>query len=111
MLCAGREHSELDILLFDELFDHIARVDRVLTSPGGSLLLSGRSGVGRSTAVSLVAHMHHMDIVTPHISRNYSIKHFKSDLKTVRINQCIRMLLFVCLFIATCYTGYAANWY
>ncbi len=84
--CVGREHHELDILLFHELLDHIARVDRVLTSPGGSLLLSGRSGVGRSTAVSLVAHMHQMEIFTPHISRAYSLKHFKTDLKTVRIN-------------------------
>lgn len=83
---AGHEYHEMDVLLFHELLDHIARVDRVLTSPGGSLLLSGRSGVGRSTAVSLVAHMHQIDIVTPHVSRAYSLKHFKNDLKTVSIN-------------------------
>ena len=83
--CTGRENNEMDILLFHELLDHVARVDRVLTSPGGSLLLSGRSGVGRSSAVSLVAHMHQIDIVTPHISRSYSLKHFKNDLKNVRI--------------------------
>jgi len=79
----GREHHELDILLFHEVLDHIARIDRVLTSPGGSLLLSGRSGVGRHTAVSLVAHMHQMEIITPHVSRNYHLKQFKNDLKNV----------------------------
>ena len=83
LIPTGREHHELDILLFHEVLDHIARVDRVLTSPGGSLLLSGQSGVGRRTAVSLVAHMHQLELFTPHISRSYSLKHFKIDLKNV----------------------------
>ena len=83
MCSVGREHQELDIVLFHEVLDHIARFDRVLTSPGGSLLLSGRSGVGRRTALLLTAHMHQIDIVTPHISRNYGLKQFKNDLKTV----------------------------
>ena len=66
------------------MLDHIAHVDRVLSYPGGSLLLAGRSGVGRRTAVRLVAHMHHIEIITPHVSRNYTIKNFKNDLKNVR---------------------------
>ena len=61
----------------------MARVDRVLTTPGGSLLLAGRSGVGRRTAVTLVAHMHQMTLFSPKISRGYGLKHFKNDLKTV----------------------------
>jgi len=65
--------------------DNLARVERVLTMPGGSLLLAGRSGVGRRTAVLLVAHMHHMELITPKITRSYSIKQFKSDLKTVNV--------------------------
>lgn len=74
---------ELDIIIFHEVLDHMARIDRVLTAPGGSLLLSGRSGVGRRTALSVVAHMHHMEIFTPHITRSYGLKHFQADLKTV----------------------------
>lgn len=79
----GREQCELNIFIFREVLDYIAHIDRVLSSPGGSLLLAGRSGSGRRTAVKLVAHMHHMDIVTPHISRTYSVKHFRNDLKQV----------------------------
>lgn len=82
----GREHFEMSIVIFREVLEHVANIDRVLSSPGGSLLLAGRSGAGRRTAVKLVAHMHSMDIVTPHISRNYSVKHFKNDLKQVSIN-------------------------
>ena len=84
MVCtAGRENRDLDIVVFKEVLDNIARVERVLTMPGGSLLLAGRSGVGRRTAVLLVAHMHHMELITPKITRGYSIKQFKNDLKTV----------------------------
>ena len=82
-LFSGREHIELDIFLFREVLEHMVRVDRVLTSPGGSLLLSGQSGVGRRTAVRLVAHMHQLQITTPHISRSYTLKTFKNDLKSV----------------------------
>ena len=83
MTYSGREHIELDMFLFHEVLDHMARVDRVLTSPGGSLLLSGQSGVGRRSAVRLVAHMHQLEVVTPHISRSYTLKHFKNDLNNV----------------------------
>ena len=81
---AARENRELDILIFREVLENIARVDRVLTKPGGSLLLAGRSGVGRRTAVTLVTHMHNITLVTPKVSRGYGLKHFKNDLKTVR---------------------------
>ncbi|XP_065136472.1 cytoplasmic dynein 2 heavy chain 1 [Paramisgurnus dabryanus] len=79
----GRENRELDILLFPEVLDYMSRINRVLSSPGGSLLLAGRSGVGRRTATSVVSHMHGATLFTPKISRSYSLKHFKSDLKTV----------------------------
>lgn len=84
VLCvAGREQSDLDVVVFQEVLEHMARVDRVLTMPGGSLLLAGRSGVGRRTAVLVTAHMHQMTLFTPKVSRNYGVKHFRNDLKVV----------------------------
>lgn len=83
MISVARENRELDILLFKEVFDNIARVDRVLTKPGGSLLMAGRSGVGRRTAADLVAHMHNIQVFTPKVSRGYGLKQFRTDLKTV----------------------------
>lgn len=83
MYATGRDFKELDILLFREVLDHMARIDRVLTCPGGSLLLSGRSGVGRRSALSVVAHMHQMEVFTPHITRTYGLKQFRADLKSV----------------------------
>uniref|UniRef100_A0A3Q2VKF8 Cytoplasmic dynein 2 heavy chain 1 n=1 Tax=Haplochromis burtoni TaxID=8153 RepID=A0A3Q2VKF8_HAPBU len=79
----SRDNRELDLLLFWEVCDFVSRVDRVLSRPGGSLLLAGRSGVGRHTATCLVSHMHGYTLFTPKISRGYTLKHFNSDLKTV----------------------------
>ena len=69
--------------MFKEVLENIARIDRVFTQPSGSLVLAGRSGVGRRTAVMLVAHMHQVTVVTPKVSRGYGVKQFKNDLKTV----------------------------
>ena len=84
-LSIGREYYEMSIYIFQEVLRHISSIDRVLSSPGGSLLMAGRSGVGRRTALKLVTHLHKMDIVTLNISRNYSLKHFKNDLKAVSV--------------------------
>ncbi|XP_029699181.1 cytoplasmic dynein 2 heavy chain 1 isoform X3 [Takifugu rubripes] len=79
----SRDNRELDLLLFREVCEFVSRVDRVLSRPGGSLLLAGRSGVGRHTATYLVSHMHGCTLFTPKVSRGYSLKHFSSDLRAV----------------------------
>uniref|UniRef100_W5MJK1 Cytoplasmic dynein 2 heavy chain 1 n=1 Tax=Lepisosteus oculatus TaxID=7918 RepID=W5MJK1_LEPOC len=79
----GRDNRELDILLFHEVLEYMSRVDRVLSYPGGSLLLAGRAGVGRRTATCVVSHMHGATLFTPKISRGYGLKQFKNDLKNV----------------------------
>ncbi|KFP28061.1 Cytoplasmic dynein 2 heavy chain 1, partial [Colius striatus] len=79
----GRDKKETEILLFQEVLSYMSKVDRVLSFPGGSLLLAGRSGVGRRTITSLVSHMHGAVLITPKISRGYELKQFKNDLKHV----------------------------
>ena len=44
-----REFKEMNVHLFDELLELIAYTERVLSKPGGCLLMAGRSGVGRKT--------------------------------------------------------------
>ena len=48
---------------------------------GGSLLLVGRSGVGRRSSVSIVAQMHRMEVFSPNMTLNYGKKDFQNDLK------------------------------
>ncbi|UJR10563.1 hypothetical protein I4U23_014763 [Adineta vaga] len=77
------DYRDTDVFIFREILDAIVRCDRVLTTPGGSLLLAGRSGVGRRTAVGIVASMNNMKLFSPKVSRAYGIKQFKNDLKII----------------------------
>ncbi|XP_068211563.1 cytoplasmic dynein 2 heavy chain 1 [Palaemon carinicauda] len=79
----SREKQELNLLIFTEVLDVMARVDRVLTVPGGSLLLAGRSGIGRRTAVTVIANLHGIKVVSPNMGIGYNIKNFRNDLKMV----------------------------
>lgn len=81
-----REEKELNMLLFTEILDHIARVDRVLSEDGGHLLLIGRTGVGRRTAVTLVCYLHNYEFATPAVTRDYGLTQFKNELKAVMIS-------------------------
>ncbi|GMH35100.1 hypothetical protein BSKO_02968 [Bryopsis sp. KO-2023] len=78
-----REQKPLNLVLLPEVLDRIARFDCVLSRPGGSMVLTGSSGIGRRVCVALVAFMHHMKVFSPQISRGYSVKNFKEDLKEV----------------------------
>ena len=60
-----REVKELNILLFPEVLDRVARFNRVLSQPGGHLLLAGKAGVGRRTTTALVAYAHDIAFFSP----------------------------------------------
>jgi dynein heavy chain 2 len=81
MMTYEREYKNLNMLLFPEILDHIALEDRVLSRPGGSLFLVGDSGVGRRTSITLVCHMLRITLFSPHMSRKYDSKAFRTDLK------------------------------
>nr|XP_032832089.1 cytoplasmic dynein 2 heavy chain 1 [Petromyzon marinus]XP_032832097.1 cytoplasmic dynein 2 heavy chain 1 [Petromyzon marinus]XP_032832104.1 cytoplasmic dynein 2 heavy chain 1 [Petromyzon marinus] len=77
----AREYRPLRLLLFPELLAAVARAERVLSRPGGSLLLAGPSGVGRRTAATLAASMHGLSLLSPRVSRTYGSKQFRGDVK------------------------------
>lgn len=78
-----REFRELRLQLFPEVIEHIARLDRILSSPEGAVLLVGKSGVGRRSSVTLASFASNIKLFSPNISRDYSLKNFKVDLKAV----------------------------
>lgn len=45
-----REFKALEIHMIDEVVDMVAYIERVLSMPGGCLLLAGRSGIGRKAS-------------------------------------------------------------
>ncbi|KAE9420714.1 hypothetical protein Angca_008064, partial [Angiostrongylus cantonensis] len=75
------ETANFSNVLTDEMCELCAKVDRALTAPGGSVLLAGRSGLGRADAIRLIANMHEMTVFTPRITPNYGQKQFDMELK------------------------------
>ncbi|CAH8543326.1 unnamed protein product [Schistosoma rodhaini] len=72
-----------NLVLFPDFIDYICRIDRVLSRPSGSLLLAGRSGIGRRSALNVVAHIHQLNVFRLHTGRDYQMRQFITDMKTV----------------------------
>lgn len=51
-----------------QVVEHVAWLDRELSRPEGALLLCGKPGIGRKSAVLLVAYAHHMEVRHPYLS-------------------------------------------
>lgn len=49
------EDLDKPLILFDDLLDHVLRIDRVLKQPQGHLILIGVSGSGKTTLSRFVA--------------------------------------------------------
>lgn len=78
-----RSIRQLNLQLFPETLQQIVAQERIISQPGGSLLLVGSAGVGRRETIALTAHMHRMSFWTPAITREYTSKNFRSDCKDV----------------------------
>ncbi|GJQ72501.1 hypothetical protein Trydic_g3572 [Trypoxylus dichotomus] len=51
------EELDVALVLFDEVIDHLLRIDRIFRQPQGHLLLIGVSGAGKTTLSRFVAWM------------------------------------------------------
>lgn len=80
-----REEKDLHVLLFEEILDHLAIVERILSEPGGSLLLVGSSGVGRRSATTLISYMLGYTLFSPSVTRHYDTGSFRTDLKSILV--------------------------
>eukprot|EP00438_Fugacium_kawagutii_P026834 Skav224731 [mRNA] locus=scaffold699:573890:588190:- [translate_table: standard] len=79
-----REVKDLDIELVPEVLEQIKWMDRALAAPvANDLLVVGRSGGGKRSAISLLAHMHRLAVFSPAPARRYGHKEWKRDLKQV----------------------------
>jgi len=76
-----REYRDMDLLEISETLLWICRTDRILAQPGGSMLVTGRSGVGRRDAVALAAYMLRMPVLQLNMTKGYNVKSFKTDIR------------------------------
>ncbi|EGC38132.1 cytoplasmic dynein heavy chain [Dictyostelium purpureum] len=75
------EELDVPLVLFNEVLDHILRIDRVFRQPQGHALLIGVSGGGKSVLSRFVAWMNGLSIYTIKVNNNYKSTDFDDDLR------------------------------
>ena len=83
LISYSREYRALDIMMIEETLWWTARADRILSQAGGSLLFAGRPGVGRRNIVCLCCSMLRMVPYQLSMTKDYTLKAFKLELKHV----------------------------
>lgn len=77
------EELDVPLVIFDEVLDHILRIDRVLRQPMGHCLLVGDSGAGKTVLSKFVSWMNGLSIFQIKAHSKYSLEDFNEDLRTV----------------------------
>jgi len=65
---------DVKIVLFDEVLDHVLRIDRIFRQPQGHLLLIGVSGAGKTTLSRFVAFMNGLSVFQIRVSQYVTTK-------------------------------------
>ena len=77
------EELNVPLVLFDDVLEHVIRIDRVLRQSLGHLLLVGESGAGKTVLTRFVAWMNAMSVFQIKVSRRYTLDSFDDDLRQV----------------------------
>lgn len=73
----------MPLVLFDEVLDHVLRIDRIFRQPQGHLLLIGVSGSGKTTLSRFVAWMNGLSVFQVKVHNKYTADDFDEDLRGV----------------------------
>lgn len=77
------EELDVPLVLFNEVLDHVLRIDRIFRQPQGHLLLIGASGAGKTTLSRFVAWMNGLSIFQIKVHNKYTPEDFDEDLRSV----------------------------
>ncbi|GAA5943977.1 hypothetical protein JCM3775_004729 [Rhodotorula graminis] len=77
------EELDVPLVLFNDVLDHVLRIDRVFRQVQGHLLLIGVSGSGKTTLSRFVAWMNGLSVFQIKVHNKYSGDDFDDDLRTV----------------------------
>lgn len=73
--------TKMDVVLFEYALQHLNKICRILSLPGGSALLVGMGGSGRQSLTKLAAMILNQSLFQPEITKNYGLNEFRDDLK------------------------------
>lgn len=77
------EELDVPLILFNDVIEHVLRIDRVFRQPQGHLILIGVSGSGKTTLSRFVAWMNGLSVFQIKVHGKYSSEDFDEDLRTV----------------------------
>ncbi|EMC91770.1 hypothetical protein BAUCODRAFT_126763 [Baudoinia panamericana UAMH 10762] len=77
------EELDVPLILFNDVLEHVLRIDRVFRQPQGHLILIGISGSGKTTLSRFVAWMNGLSVFQIKVHGKYSPEDFDDDLRTV----------------------------
>lgn len=77
------EEVDVPLILFNDVLDHVLRIDRVFRQPQGHLILIGVSGSGKTTLSRFVAWMNGLKVFQIKVHGRYSAEDFDDDLRDV----------------------------
>eukprot|EP00741_Cyanophora_paradoxa_P023561 tig00021590_g22758.t1 len=77
------EELDVPLVVFNEVLDHVLRIDRVLRQPLGHLLLIGTSGAGKTVLSRFVAWINGLSTFQIKVSKRYTAADFDEDLRKV----------------------------
>lgn len=77
------EEVDVPLILFDDVLEHVLRIDRVFRQSQGHLILIGVSGSGKTTLSRFVAWMNGLKVFQIKVHGRYSPQDFDDDLRDV----------------------------
>ena len=77
------EELDVELVVFDDVLEHVLRIDRVLKQPMGHCLLVGDSGAGKTVLSKFVAWMNGLSIFQIKAHSKYKMEDFNNDLREV----------------------------
>jgi dynein heavy chain 1 len=77
------EEVDVPLILFNDVLEHVLRIDRVFRQPQGHLILIGVSGSGKTTLSRFVAWMNGLKVYQIKVHGKYSGEDFDADLRNV----------------------------
>ncbi|KAL3093663.1 hypothetical protein niasHT_026701 [Heterodera trifolii] len=79
----AEEELDVKLVLFDQMLDHVLRIDRVFRQPQGHLLLIGVPGSGKTTLSRFVAWLNGFTTVQLKVHSKYKAADFDEDIRHV----------------------------
>nr|XP_042905569.1 dynein axonemal heavy chain 7 isoform X2 [Parasteatoda tepidariorum] len=75
--------SPMNMVIFRYVLEHLSRICRVLSMPGGNALLVGVGGSGRQSVTKLASFINGQWLFQPEITKHYGLNEWREDIKKV----------------------------